>query len=130
MRNQHVERWEAKLKVVFDQIDDTLEERYHGSYPLHPTRLSRGQAANKEDDGLFELGVSFSAGIGSKAGPGYVFRVRLATLATVPDHFREQLTEEVIELLQQLLPQEFPGTDLRVGCENGICRVYGDLSLD
>lgn len=130
MRNQQVERWEAKLKKVFDRIDDILEKKYQERFPLHPNRLPSGYTANKEDDGLFEMGVSFSAGIGSQAGPGYVFRVRVATLANIPPEFRDEVTQEVIRLLGEFLPDEFPNTDLRVGCENGICRVFGDLSLD
>ena len=62
--------WDKKLKAIFDRIDDKLEDRYGELFPLHPTRAERGTTSNKESDGLFNVGASFTAGYGSKLGRG------------------------------------------------------------
>ena len=59
-----IEEWERKLKRVFDDIDDYLEEKYGHLYTLHPARAERGETSNKEQDGLFNVGATFSARAG------------------------------------------------------------------
>ena len=88
LRGPEVTRWEEKLKRVFDHIDDRLESKYGDKYPLHPARPKQGTTANKEEDGLFNVGAAFSAGFGSKRGRGYVVQVRMSTLSGVPAHVR------------------------------------------
>lgn len=130
MRTQIVERWELKLKNIFDKIDDFLEAKYGKKFLLHPSRLPQGEASNKEDDGLFDLGASFSAGFGTESGPGYIFKVRFATLQKVPSDFQKEIEIEVVELLEKFLPEEFPDKKLQVGFEDGIYKIFGDLSLE
>jgi len=123
-------KWEETLKSVFDAIDAELEAGYGNDYPLHPSRPKRGVTANPEDDGLFNVGAAFSAGFGSKYGPGYVVEIRLATLNHVPEDVQAEIKEKVFQGLEKRLPQAFPGKELHVSEENGIIRIYGDLSLD
>ncbi len=129
MRHHQVRRWEKKLRWIFDQIDDYLEDRYGGSFPLHPARAVRGSTSSKGQDGLFNVGASYSAGFGSSFGPGYVVEVRLATLARVPPEMRTRIEEEVVDLLKEALPQGFPGRELRVERDGSIYKIYGDLGL-
>lgn len=123
-------KWEETLKSVFDAIDHELEAEYGDRYPLHPSRPKHGTTANPEDDGLFNVGAAFSAGFGSKYGPGYVVEIRLSTLRNVPDDVREEIKEKVLQGLGQRLPQAFPGKLLHISEENGVIRIHGDLSLD
>lgn len=121
--------WEEKLKEVFDEIDDWFEERYGHVYQLHPARAERGETSNREDDGLFNIGAAYTAGFGSKYGPGYVVDVKLATLEKVPKDVRAKVERRVVEHLREMLPEAFPGQDLKVEKDGSIYKIYGDLSL-
>lgn len=129
MKHARLKEWEGKLKTIFDWIDDYLEEKYGHKYPLHPARSSRGTTSSKEHDGLFNVGASFSAGYGSEYGRGYVIEVRIVTLSSVPFYLRTQIEEEVVELLEQELPNYFPGKKLKVVKDGQVYKIYGDLSL-
>ena len=122
-------KWEKKLKKLFDEIDDYLESTYGGMYPLHPSRAKRGTTSNKEHDGLFNVGASFSTGLGSEFGPGYVIEIRLVTLSHVPGDLREEIEEEVVRLINQKLPLYFPGKSLTVVRDGNVYKIHGDLSL-
>jgi hypothetical protein len=130
MRSREAMQWEETLKSVFDAIDHELEAEYGGRYTLHPARPERGITANPEDDGLFNVGAAFSAGFGSKYGPGYVVGIRLSTLKRVPADVREEIKAKVFQRLEKRLPAAFPGKALHISEENGIIRIHGDLSLD
>lgn len=123
-------KWEDKLQDIFNRIDHVLEEKYGELYPLSPNRPAHGKGVTPDADGLFDLGVSFSAGIGSQFGPGYVFRVKLATMQRVPENLIEQLENEVLELLRAELPREFPGKGLDVARDGNIYKIFGDLDLN
>lgn len=121
--------WEKKLKTLFDQIDDNLEEKYGKLYSLHPHRAKRGSTSNKEQDGLFNVGASYSLGIGSKYGAGYVIEVRLVTLSRVHREIRSQIEEEVVRILKRELPRTFPPQKLNVERDGNVYKIYGDLHL-
>lgn len=129
MRHPKIEEWESKLKRVFDRVDDYLEEKYGRKYPLHPARPARGTTSSKAQDGLFNLGASFSAGYGSMRGPGYVVEVRMVTLTRVPHYIRSQIEDEVMERLQEELPEEFPDRELKIERDGRVYKIYGDLHL-
>jgi hypothetical protein len=129
-RNPRLERWEERLLQMFERIDGILEERYAGRFRLKPSRPPHGAGVTRDADGLFDLGVSFSAGITSEHGPGYVFQIRIATGDPVPEEVRQQIEDEVVALLNQEMPRYFPGLNLRLAKEGHAFRIYGDLSLD
>jgi len=122
--------WEKRLKAVFDEIDRDLETRYGERWPLHPSRPLHGATSNPEMDGLFNVGAAYSAGFGSKKGPGYVVDIRMATLKNIPKEIRKQLHDEVLAALRTKLPQAFPAKALEISEENGAIRIHGDLSLN
>ena len=124
-----VEKWERRLKAVLDEIDHDLEEEYAGSFPLHPNRPAHKTTSNQEDDGLFDIGASFTVGVGSQFGPGYALSVRVATLKNVPQTLQDKLEEQVVELLREKLPYAFPDTHLQVERDGPIYKIFGDLSL-
>lgn len=132
-----VERWDAKLKAVFDEIDNELESldglrhlpRIHRMSP-HPVRPTAGETSNPEDDGILELGANYTVGIGSKYGPGYVVTIRVATLEEVEPEAYKMLEDTVVELLRQKLPAAFPGANLSVDRDGAVYKIHGDLSLD
>lgn len=123
-------QWEETLKTVFDALDHELETEYGDRYPVHPARPERGGTANPEDDGLFNVGAAFSAGFGSKYGPGYVVEIRIATLSRVPETIRAEIRRKIFRRLEEEIPAAFPGKELHVSEENGLVRIHGDLSLD
>ena len=124
-----LEDFEDRLHGVLSEIDGALEERFGSRWPLHPARPPRGAAANPQYDGLFRVTASFSAGYGSKFGPGYVFRVEASTLASVPESEREAIEEAAAGLLREGLARAFPGRDLRVDRDVAGYKIHGDLSL-
>ena len=130
MKNPLLAKWENKLQAIFDKIDAHLEEKYGHLYPLKQNRPMHKQGVTPDSDGLFDLGVRFSAGLGSNFGPGYVFRVKLATMSRIPSEFQEKVETEVIQLLENELPEAFPGKDLSVKREGVIYKIIGDLDLN
>jgi hypothetical protein len=129
MRGRLVESWEIKLKRLFDEIDDELEERFGSLYDLHPSRAKRGATSNKEQDGLFDIGASFSAGFGSESGRGYVLDVDMITLEHVPKEVQAHIEALVVEKIREKLPRFFPGKDLRVSRDGNVFKIIGDLSF-
>jgi len=123
-------KWEKTLKGVFDEIDRELEAQYGTQWPLHPSRPKNGATSNPEADGLFNVGAAFSAGFGSKYGPGYVVEIRLSTMKRVPTAVRAEIKQKVFQALEKRLPETFPTRKLHVTEENHIIRIYGDLSLN
>jgi hypothetical protein len=130
MRHRKAKEWEMRLKGVFDQIDQTLEAEYGDRFTLHPSRPPEGSTSNREMDGLFNVGASYSAGFGSRFGPGYVVDIRLSTLDRVPKNLRCELRDRVQALLIEKLPAVFSDKKLMVDKEFRHLRIHGDLSLD
>ena len=129
-----LERWEHRLKAIFDEIDAELEAELdsgrHGPKPsLHPARPPAGSTSNREDDGLFDLGAAFTVGIGSRHGPGYVVQARIATLDKIPPAAQKKLEDEVARRLRHKLPAAFPGVELHVDLDGHVYKIHGDLSL-
>ncbi len=130
MRHLKAIDWELRLKRIFDGIDRELERLYGDGFRLHPSRPAAGATSNPEMDGLFNVGASFSAGFGSRFGPGYVVDIRLSTLEHIPGELREELRDAVQAMLEQQLPKAFPGRQLQVDKEDQHLRIHGDLGLD
>ena len=124
-----LERWEARLKQVFDEINDELEAEYGHRAARHPNRPPHGATSNREDDGLFDLGAAFTVGLGSQHGPGYVVQARIATLDAIPADLQEKFETEVVRRLKEKLPAAFPGVALHVDRDGPVYKIHGDLSL-
>ncbi len=127
-----LEKWEARLKAVFDEIDRELEADASSfpAYPRHPARPAAGATANPENDGLFDVGAAFSPGFGSLHGPGYVLQARIATLDSVSPADQAALEQAVVARLREKLPLAFPRANLRVSLDRHVYKIHGDLSLD
>lgn len=123
------EKMEEALFKALEAADSVLESRYGDRFPLHPARPSHGTSVNRQYDGLFELGAGFSAGFGSKAGPGYALVFRIVTLDAVPEDFRNQFEAEAVELLQAELGKTFPNRQLSIVKDTNGWKIVGDLSL-
>ena len=130
MRGKEAIEWEKRLQKLCNQIDRRLEKEYKNRFSLHPARPPSGTTANPEMDGLFNVGASFSAGFGSPFGAGYVLEIRLSTLEAVPKKLREEFLKRTHALLQEGLPNIFPGKHLKVSREGSRLRIHGDLSLN
>ena len=130
MRHRKATEWEKRLKTVFDEIDADLESAYGERFDLHPSRPEHGTTSSPEMDGLFNVGASYSAGLGSRLGPGYVVDIRLSTLQRIPKNLKLELRARVQAMLIEKLPTAFPGKELHVDKERNHLRIHGDLSLD
>ena len=124
-----LEEWEGRLYTLLREIDGALEDKYGKLYPLHPARPQRGETANPQYDGLFRITASYSAGYGSKLGPGYIFRVELVTFEMVPDTIRHTIEAEAIQMAEEGLKKVFPERELSVARDGNVIKIYGDLSL-
>ena len=129
MRHPKLVAWERTLKAMFDEIDDYLEDKYGNLYPLHPNRTARGGTANKESDGLFNVGCAFSAGYGSKLGRGYVIEVHMSTLSAIPEEIKMIIEKETAEMVRTKLKTYFPTRELKVEKDGSVYKIYGDMSL-
>ena len=130
MQNPLLAKWESKLQGIFDRIDTYLEEKYGDAYPLRWNRPPHGCGVTPDTDGLFELGFSFSLGIASQLGPGYVFRIKLATSSKVSPEFFATIENEVVNMLKRELPIEFPDKNLQVAKDGRNYKIYGNLDLN
>jgi hypothetical protein len=129
VRSRGVEQFETDLRTLFDQVDHELEEKWGGSYPLHPSRAAEGVTGNRESDGLFNIGASFSAGYGSDYGKGYVIDIRLVTLSRVDEKTRQEIRAYVSDRVRELLPEYFPDRTLDVVQDGDLFKITGDLRL-
>lgn len=129
MRHRKAKEWEKRLKTVFDKIDIELEQQYGDRFDRHPARPAHGSTSSREMDGLFNVGASYSAGFGSKLGPGYVVDIRLSTLQRIPKDLKLELRDKVQAMLIEALPDAFPGKELHVDTERSHLRIHGDLSF-
>jgi len=130
MRHPKAEEWELKLKKIFDKIDEELEHLYGSKYPLRSGREPHGITMNREDDGLFDIGAAFSAGYGSAHGAGYVIEIRMSTPVSVPADVRKEIELYVVKNLRKMLPDAFPGRNLKVEQDGHVFKIVGDLGLD
>lgn len=128
--NPKLAQWEDRLYKLLRHVDATLEAKYGGRWPLHPARPKRGSTANPQYDGLFRVTAAFSAGYGSKHGPGYVFRVETVTLSKIPPDVLDAIEEEAAELMRKGLPMAFPGREMLIERDGHVYKIFGDLSLD
>lgn len=129
MRHQKAKAWEKRLKSVFNEIDTELERQFGETFSLHPARAPENTTSNPEMDGLFNVGASFSAGFGSRFGPGYVVDIRFSTLQKVPRALKQKVRDLVQLLLLEKLPVAFPTKELHVDKERQHLRIHGDLSF-
>ncbi|HDQ15352.1 MAG TPA: hypothetical protein ENN41_11125 [Sediminispirochaeta sp.] len=125
----HLRKFDKRLRALFDEVDDYLEDKYGDRYPLHPRRAKRGSTSSKAHDGLFNVGAAFSAGYGSEHGRGYVIDVDMVTLAKVPDDVEEMIEDDAVEFVRKKLPEYFPERDLSVRRDGRTFKISGDLSL-
>lgn len=121
--------WDARMKAMFDRIDAILEDKYHNHWRLRHNRPKRGETANPEADGLFNVGAIFTPGYGSKIGRGYLVDITLATEAQVPPEQREAIEILVLDLLESFIPEFFPDRELEVSRDGSMYKIHGDLSL-
>ena len=129
MRHPKLMEWDRSLKEMFDEIDDILEDKYGGEYPLHPNRPGRGRTGNKEMDGLFNIGADFSPGYGSSLGRGYIVTVHMSTLDHIPADARILIETEVESLVREKLPAAFPGRQLKLERDGSLLKITGNMSL-
>ena len=129
MPRDDLEDWERRLKALFDELDDRLEDGFGPLFSIHPSRPKRGATANKEHDGLFNVGASFTAGYGSTLGRGYSVDIDIVTLDTVPTGIRSQIEHDAYAFLADHIDLYFPNHDLEVGRDGRVMKIYGDLSF-
>jgi len=118
-----------QLKSLFDEVDCHIEDIYGDRYPLHPIRPHRGETANPEADGLFNIGANFTPGFISELGRGYVIDVSIATLEKIDDDVRREIYEAVTKKVIELLPVYFPDRELTVQRDGIHFKIQGDFSL-
>lgn len=129
MRHHAVIKWEKQLDLAMQELDQYLEEKYKGQYAIHPARAQAGKTANPTFDGLLRVTASFTLGIGSDFGKGYVVDVKFMTLQKVAETIREQMEQIVLTKLKDILPKYFPSTQLEIAKDGNVLKIYGDLSL-
>lgn len=123
------QQMEELLFQALENTDEEMERRFGDRFVLHPARLPHGKAARREYDGLFSFTAGFSAGYGSKFGPGYALSFRLVTLDNVPAEFRNEVENAAIEELRRQLAALFPERKLDIVKDVNGWKIVGDLSI-
>jgi len=129
MYHPKLQHFEERLKKLFDEVDHYIEDKYGDPFPLHPSRPSRGQTANPQADGLFDVGAAFTAGFGSHLGRGYLIDITMVTLEEVEEGVRRQIYRDAAAKVQELLPVHFPERHLEVRQEGNHFKIQGDFGL-
>ena len=124
-----MEKFEKRMKELFDEVDHYIEDLYCGKYHLHPVRPARGETSNPEADGLFNLGARFTPGFRSKLGRGYIIDVKIATLDKIDDIKRREIHTSVAKKVEELLPVYFPERKLVVRRDVYNYKIQGDFCL-
>ena len=118
-----------RLKKLFDEVDNYIEDLYGDKYPLHPMRPNRGETANPEADGLFNIGANFTPGFISELGRGYLIDVSISTLEKVDEDVRHEIYEIVSDKVKELLPLYFPEREFTVKRDRSHFKIQGDFNL-
>ena len=121
--------FDERLKILFDEVDHYIEDLYGHTYTLHPVRPRRGETANPQADGLFNIGADFTPGFGSELGRGYLINVTMSTLERVDENVRREIYVAAAEKVRELLPLHFPERELVVRQDRNHFKILGDFSL-
>ena len=121
--------FDDRLKKLFDEVDDFIEDLYGDMYSLSPVRPARGETANPETDGLFYVGANFTLGYGSELGRGYLIDVKMSTLEKVDENVRREIYNSAADKVRELLPLHFPERELAVRRDGNHFKIQGDFSL-
>jgi hypothetical protein len=121
--------FDDRMKKLFDEVDNYIEDIYGGRYKLHPVRPARGKTSNPETDGLFNIGANFTPGFGSELGRGYLIDVAMSTLEKVDEDVRREIYEAAAQKVRELLPVHFPERELTVRRDRNHFKIQGDFSL-
>jgi len=121
--------FDNRLKKLFDEVDAYIEDLYGDCYVLHPVRPTRGETANPESDGLFNIGAVFTPGYSSELGRGYLIDISMSTLEKVDDNVRRVIYDVTADKVSELLPIYFPERKLTVKRDKNHFKIQGDFSL-
>jgi len=121
--------FDDRMKKLFDEVDDFIEDKYGASYSLHTVRPARGETSNPEADGLFNIGAKFTPGYGSELGRGYLIDVSMSTPDKVDEDVRREIYEAAANKVSELLPIHFPERKLTVRRDKNHFKIQGDFSL-
>ncbi len=120
---------EGIMRLMCDELDHRLEDRFGDSYPRHPNRPERGKAASVAYDGLFSTGTQFTLGYGSNHGRGYIVSVEMRTLSKVRDEDKKAVEEAKVEIINELIPKYFPDRKIKMKKDGNVYKLVGDFSL-
>jgi hypothetical protein len=129
VKHPKTQEWDDRLFDVFEKVDVYLEDNYGDRFERHPNRPARGEAAYGSLDGLFNIGVSFSPGYGSKFGRGYVIDMVISTLEKVSSEEREGILNDAIKKTREEIEKAFPERDLKVSRDGNVFKIHGDTGL-
>jgi hypothetical protein len=129
MWHPKMEEFDNRMKKLFDEVDDFIEDKYGDCYSLHPLRPARGETSNPEADGLFNIGAIFTPGYGSELGRGYLIDVSMSTMDKVDEDVRGEIYEAAANKVRELLPLHFPERELTVMRDKNHFKIQGDFSL-
>ncbi len=129
MYHPKMQQFNKRLKVLFDEVDDWLEDNYGSQFRIHPNRPERGTTSNKSQDGVFNIGPQFTAGYGSQYGRGYVVDLKIATSDSVSSAKREEIEQSVQDLINRLIKTHFPERDIKVERDIRGLKIVGNFNL-
>lgn len=121
--------FDSRLKKLFDEVDNYLEDLYESAYRLNKVRPARGETSNPEADGLFDIGAVFTPGYGSELGRGYLIDLKISTPEKIEENIRQEIYKNAADKVRELLPLHFPERELTVSRDRNHYKILGDFNL-
>ena len=121
--------FDSRLKKLFDEVDNYLEDLYESAYRLNKVRPARGETSNPEADGLFDIGAVFTPGYGSELGRGYLIDLKISTPEKIEENIRQEIYKNAADKVRELLPLHFPERELTVSLDRNHYKILGDFNL-
>ncbi len=129
MYHPKMQQFDRRLKVLFDEVDDWLEDSYGGNFKIHPNRPERGHTSNKSQDGLFNIGPQFTPGYGSQYGRGYVIDLKIATVDSISGEQRAAIEDRLQSFINEKLKTHFPERELELRRDLRGLKIVGNFNL-
>lgn len=129
MYHPKMNEFNKRMKVMFDEVDDYLEDTYGEKLRIHPNRPERGTTSNKAHDGVFNVGPQFTPGYGSEYGRGYVVDLQISTISKLDDQQRRRIEDDLQKILNEKIPAHFPERELEVKRDLRGLKIVGNFNL-
>jgi hypothetical protein len=121
--------WDDAVHAAIVATEEEMEARFGLDLPLRDNRPAFGQTANPQASGLFNIGLVFTTGAGSRFGMGYLLDVEVASREPPSQERYELYVDTCRGILEREIGLRLPGRNLRFERDSDGWKLRGDTSL-